>query len=165
MAEQPEKILDTCKLSKSIVENIFRNFSDARNKVFVRQAVLSYWFFKNENQELPSPNDKFYIEHIVAKDMTNFQKFANPNLIESLGNMTFLENRINTRANNNTFEIKKQCYLGFTDKGKHSPGTVNRELQYIAQNFNDFTETDVRNRNEAMLQAILELLGKYNLLK
>lgn len=165
LTKNPEKVFDSCRLSKSSVENLFRNFSEARNKTFVRQVVLSYWFFKNETQELPSPKDKFSIEHIVSRDMTNFQKFQNPDLIESLGNMAFLESRINTRANNSTFEIKKQCYLGFTDKGKHSPGTVNRELQYIAQNFNDFTETDVRNRNEAMLQAVLDLLGKYDLLK
>lgn len=161
----PEEIFKDRKIHKASVENIFRNFQDVRNKAFVRQAVLSYWFFKDETQELPSPKDKFSIEHIVARDMTNFQKFHEPDLIESLGNMAFLESRINTRANNSTFAIKKQCYLGFIDKGKHSPGTVNRELQRIAQTLNDFTETDVRNRNEEMLQAVLDLLSKYNLLR
>lgn len=161
----PEEIFKDRKIHKASVENIFRNFQDVRNKPFVRQAVLSYWFFKDETQELPSPKDKFSIEHIVARDMTNFQKFHEPDLIESLGNMAFLESRINTRANNSTFAIKKQCYLGFIDKGKHSPGTVNRELQRIAQTLNDFTETDVRNRNEEMLQAVLDLLSKYNLLR
>lgn len=163
--KNPENFFEKCRIHQSNVENIFRNFRDARNKTFVRQAVLSYWFFREETQELPSPKDKFSIEHIVARDMTNFQKFQEPDLIESLGNMAFLESRINTRANNSTFAIKKQCYLGFIDKGQHSPGTVNRELQHIAQTYNDFTETDVRNRNEAMLQAVLDLLGKYNLLR
>lgn len=162
--EKPDDIFKEHKISKTSVEFLFRNFSEARNKIFIRQAVLSYWFFKEKTQELLSPKDKFSIEHIVARDMTNFQKFQEPDLIESLGNMAFLENRINTRAGNNSFAVKKQCYLGFTDKDKHSPGTVNRELQHIAQKL-DFAETDVRNRNEKMLQAILDLLSKYNLLR
>lgn len=161
----PENFFDNCELQKATVEMLFRNFASSRNKTFTKQAVSSYWFFQFDNQELPPPKDKFSIEHIVAKDSENFKKFNNPDLLESLGNMAFLENRINTRANNLGFDSKKVCYVGFTDKGKHSPGTVNRELQHLAQTYNDFTETDIRNRNEKMLDTVLNLLGKYNLLK
>ncbi len=161
----PGKIFENYKINKSGVEYVFRNFQDSRNKKFVTDSVLSWWFFNSELQELVPPRQKFTVEHIVPQDMKNFDKFHDPSLIDSLGNMALLEREINTRANNCSFDVKKRCYVGFNDKGKPSPGTVNRELQKIAHEKADFTETDIRNRNEEMLQTVLGILGKYNLLK
>lgn len=141
-----------------------RNTKFSQTKKITR-AMLTWWTFHDEKQELPPLGTSLEIEHIYAKNRANFEPLENPENLELLGNKILLEKRINIRAADYRFADKKKYYLGYTRGGKFQRGTDNLELQQLAETHDDFTEDDILERNKKILSAFMEYLVQNNLLR
>lgn len=130
--------------------------------------MLTWWAFKDENQKIiPKINISFDIEHIFSKKrQENENTLSNTKLIESLGNKSLLEKTINIRASDYRFSDKIKYYKGFiNDKGKKIEGTMISELIQLANTKTDFTEEDIIERNEKIVNEFINFLKQKNLLK
>lgn len=131
------------------------------NQKAITRAILAWWTFQNDTQELPPLGMPLEIEHIYAKKRHELHPLQNPKTLEFLGNKTLLEKRINIRAADYRFDDKKISYLG---DGKSKEATFNLELRELAETHNDFTEEDIIKRNEQIFDAFIEYLRGNNLL-
>ena len=147
------------KPSEKILRGRLEEMRFSNNKPITR-AMLAWWTFQNPAQELPARDIKLHQEHIYAKNRNEFEPLKNPELLETLGNKSLLEERINISAADYRFGDKKKYYLG---DGKKPP-TFNLELQHLAKTKNDFTEADIYDRNEKIFNAFIEYLRGQNLL-
>ena len=134
------------------------------NQKRITRAMLAWWTFQNENQDLPSLDTRLEVEHIFAKRRAEFEPFKNADNLELLGNKTLLEKRINIRASDYRFADKKKYYFGQTGKKNDAP-TFNLELLKLANTHEDFTESDIWERNEKIFETFIEYLAENNLLK
>lgn len=154
------------KFEAATVKSMFNNyyFSNARP---ITKSMLTWWAFNYKNQPLLSLESVFEIEHIFArKRQENEHSLSNTKLLESLGNKSILEKRVNIRASDYRFEDKKKYYKGFTnDKGQDKDGTKIIELQNFAENKNDFTETDITARHDEIIDTFIAFLKQNDLLK
>lgn len=139
------------------LENI--KFSNTKS---LTRALLAWWTFKDDYQKLPPIDTHLDIEHIYAKKRNEFEPLKNAENLEKLGNKSFLERRINIRAADYRFADKKKFYLG---NGKDNPGTDILELRYLAESKNNFTESDILERNEKIFSAFMEYVAQNNLFK
>lgn len=81
----------------------------------ITKGLLLIYIYLDENQKLIKRN--FEVEHILPKNidknyhtlshLTNEEKI---NLVENIGNKTFLEKKLNIGASDNFFSIKKEKY-------------------------------------------------------
>jgi len=117
------------------------------------------------NQELLSLESNFDIEHIYPKARQLKEKtLKDDRSIELLGNKSLLEKRINIRASDYRFADKKKYYTGFsTAKGDKKPTDV-VELVQLANSLTDFTEGDIMERNNRILNRFIEYLSSNGLL-
>ena len=130
----------------------------------ITRAMLAWWLFQNENQELPPLDTRLEIEHIYAKRRAEFEPLENAENLELLGNKTLLEKRINIRASDYRFADKKKYYSGKTNKKNDAP-TFNLELLKLAETKKDFTESDILERNEEIFSGFIKYLEENNLLR
>ncbi len=131
----------------------------------VTRAMLAWWMFSDHEQNLPPLNTELHQEHIYAKNRHDFEPLNNPELLETLGNKALLEKRINIGAADYRFTDKKKYYLGWQPSGKkYQHGTFNTELQFFANNLDDFTERDIIERNEEIFDAFITYLREQDLL-
>ena len=128
----------------------------------VTRAMLAWWTFRDDAQELPPIDTKLEIEHIYAVKRNEFSPLDDESSLELLGNKALLEKRINIRASDYRFEDKKNYYLGYV-KGKEP--TFNLELRQLAEIKSDFTEDDILERNEKIFDAFIDYLAQNNLLR
>lgn len=135
------------------------------NQKFITRSMLAWWTFRDENQKLPFSDSKLEIEHIYAKKRNESQPLDNPENIELLGNKSLLEKRINIRAADYRFADKKKFYLGYRSNKGDVEGTNILELRHMAESENDFTESDILERNEKILSAFMKYLDENNLLR
>ena len=147
-------------------ENFVRQFSNTKfsNSKRITRAMLAWWTFQDDAQELPPLDTKLEIEHIYAKRRAEFEPLKNSETIELLGNKTLLEKRINIRASDYRFADKKKYYLGQTGKKNEVP-TFNLELLKFANAPDDFTENDILERNEKIFNGFIKYLEENKLLK
>lgn len=147
---------------KSMLNNYY--FSNARP---ITKAMLTWWAFNDIKQPLLSLESSFEIEHIFAKKRQENEKtLSNSNLLESLGNKSILEKKINIRASDSKFGDKKKYYEGFTnDKGQSKEGSKIIELQNLAKNKYDFTESDINARHDEIIDSFIGFLKQNDLLK
>ena len=112
------------------VTNAFNNYVFSNNRA-ITKAMLTWWAFTNEDQELLSLESGFEIEHIFArKRQENEKSLSNPRSLESLGNKVLLEKRINIRAADYKFQDKIKYYVGFENSRKQKrEGTKIKELR------------------------------------
>jgi len=76
-----------------------------------------------------------------------------------------LEKRINIRASDYRFNDKKKYYQGFTNsKGQAKEGTRISELLLLTSTSTDFTENDIKNRYNAIMDKFIEYLKSNNLI-
>lgn len=147
------------------VKSMFNNytFSNARP---ITKSMLTWWAFNNENQQLLSLETNFEIEHIFAKKrQENERSLSDSKQLESLGNKILLEKKINIRASDYRFEDKKKYYKGFiNNKGQKKDGTNIIELQNFAKNKNDFTECDIIERHDFIIDSFVEFLRNNDLI-
>lgn len=157
--------LEEYKFEEEKVRSMFSDFS-FKNGRPITKSMATWWAFQNEEQELLSLDTVFEIEHIYAKNRQKFEKsLIDVNNLEALGNKSLLEKFINIRASDYRFSDKKRYYTGqITGKnGVKKKGTQIKELVNIAKTA-DFTETDIVNRTENIMDKFIEYLKQNDLL-
>lgn len=157
---------DEHKFDENTLRTTINNF-EFNNLRPITRSMLTWWAFKDENQEIPKININFDIEHIFSKKrQENENTLSNTKLIESLGNKSLLEKTINIRASDYRFSDKIKYYKGFiNDKGKKIEGTMISELIQLANTKTDFTEEDIIERNEKIVNGFINFLKQKKLLK
>jgi len=157
---------DEHKFDENTLRTTINNF-EFNNLRPITRSMLTWWAFKDENQEIPKININFDIEHIFSKKrQENENTLSNTKLIESLGNKSLLEKTINIRASDYRFSDKIKYYKGFiNDKDKKIEGTMISELIQMAKTKNDFTEEDIIERNEKIVNEFINFLKQKKLLK
>jgi len=85
-------------------------------------------------------------------------------VLEKLGNKSLLEKRINIRASDYRFNDKKKYYRGFESARGKKEGTKISELLLLADNKDDFTESDINSRNSSIIDSFIDYLKSLNLI-
>lgn len=157
------KFNDAIQNRKFLIEQL-RNTTFSQAKKITR-AMLVWWMFQQEKQELPPLDTRLEVEHIYAKNRHDSEPLSSDEILELLGNKALLEKRINIRASDYRFADKKKYYTGYKRNGKLQPATDNVELVRLAQRHSDFTERDILERNEKIIADFLACLDANNLLR
>ena len=133
----------------------------------VTKSMLTWWAFRVCDQRLIDISNVFEIEHIFAKNRyENEKSLSDSKYLELLGNKSLLEKRINIRASDYRFEDKKKYYIGFTNMRNVKKEETNiEELKYLANNKGDFKETDIKERNDRIINEFMKFLNENNLIK
>ena len=154
------------KFDRQQVINVWNNYNFSNIRA-ITKSILTWWALQNENQERPTLERKFEIEHIFARNrQLNEHSLKNVKNLEALGNKAILEKKINIRASDYRFADKKKYYEGFVNsRGQKKDGTINEELFSLAQTASDFTESDIETRSQKIQDAFLDFLKDNNLLK
>jgi len=140
------------------------SFSNGRP---ITKSMLTWWAFCNPKQEIPNIDTVFEIEHIYSRNRQKNEKaLKNIKNLESLGNKSLLEKKINIRASDYRFSDKIKYYQGFnTSKGKQKDGTKICELIYLSKSTTDFTERDIEERYKKMIEDFISFLNENGLIK
>ncbi len=154
------------KFDKARFESVWQNYAFSNNRS-ITKSMLTWWAMQNNHQKRPELNRSFEIEHIFARNrQINENSLKDSSKLESIGNKSLLEKRINIRASDYRFKDKKKYYDGFTNnRGQEKEGTIIQELKDLALNKEDFVEKDIIDRNKSMLDAFVKFLDNNNLLK
>lgn len=152
------------KFDPSKVESMFFNFS-FHNARPITKSMAAWWAFQDDGQELLSLETVFEIEHIYSRSRQDKEKkLTDIRNLESLGNKSLLEKRINIRASDYRFVDKKDYYLGFTNnRNQKKEGTKIAELIALAHTATDFTEDDILARFRRIMDAFLAFLKENEL--
>ena len=152
--------------SEELIRSEMKLFGVKIQKKLMMSLVLNWWMLRDEAQEIPPIEQKFDVEHIFPKSLASgFESFSDKNSLNLLGNLALLEHGKNVNAAGHRFADKRKVYLGYEKNGKFQKGTVNRELQQLAQTHGDFTEVDIALRNQHMIDEILAFVDKHNFLQ
>lgn len=144
--------------------SIFANYIFSNQRT-VTKAYIAWWTFTFERQELLSLESNFDIEHIFPKARQQKEgSLKDSRSIELLGNKSLLEKRINIRASDYRFADKKKYYTGFTTSKGEKKATEIVELVELANKLSDFTETEIKERNNMILDRFVEYLKDNNLI-
>ena len=154
------------KFDENTLETAIKNF-EFKNGRPITKSMLTWWAFTDETQSLPLLSTSFEMEHIFAKKrQENDKSLINIRNLESLGNKSLLEEKINIRASDYRFADKTKYYQGFTnDKGQVKQGTIIAELKKLPTINVDFTEQDIENRNKEIIEGFLNFLKANALIK
>lgn len=146
------------------VKNVMSNFG-YYNARPITKAMLTWWAYTMPEQPLYTLETPLEIEHIYARNRNEKEhSLTDPRNVELLGNKSLLEKRINIRASDYRFEDKKSFYKGFINKrGQQKEGTKMAELLGMAETRTDFTEADIKARNETIINTFLDFLRKNGL--
>lgn len=161
-----EVTFEEFKFELSAIKNSIENYRYLNQRP-ITKSMLTWWAFQNENQELLELSSTFEIEHIFVKNrQENEKSLTNPENIEALGNKSLLEKRINIRASDYKFEDKVKYYKGFTNTRRvHKEGTKIEELLFMADHRDDYTEQDIKDRNNTIIESFLKYMKNKNLIK
>ena len=108
----------------------------------------------------------FWIITFAKKRQENDKSLINIRNLESLGNKSLLEEKINIWASDYRFADKTKYYQGFTNaKGQFKQGTIIAELKKLPTTNVDFTEQDIENRNKEIINGFLDFLKDNELIK
>lgn len=153
------------KFEESTLATTIRNF-EFKNGRPVTKSMLAWWAFYNKEQPLPDLNLNFQVEHIFAKKrQENDRTLLNPKNLESIGNKSLLEDKINIRASDYRFEDKIKYYNGFVNsRGQEKQGTIITEIKDISKS-EDFTEIDIEKRKESIINGFIAYLNENSLVK
>ena len=156
------------KFDKELVRSAFDSFA-FNNFRPITKSMLAWWAYMNPNQKLLDIETKFDIDHIFPRNRQNMDEensLLNPKNLESLGNKSFLEKKVNIRASDYRFADKKKYYKGYVNsRGQKKEGTKIAELLDFVENNNDFVESDIENRKEIILDEFINYLHKKALLQ
>lgn len=144
--------------------SIFANYIFSNQRT-VTKAYIAWWAFTFDKQELLNLESNFDIEHIFPKARQQKEgSLKDSRSIELLGNKSLLEKRINIRASDYRFADKKKYYTGFTTSKGEKKATEIVELVELANKLSDFTEADIKERNNMILDRFVDYLRANNLL-
>ena len=154
------------KIEKETLKSIMNHF-EFNNGRPITKSMLTWWIFSFEDQEIPLLTTNFEIEHIFAKKrQENDKTLTNIKNLESLGNKSLLESRINIRASDYKFDDKIKYYRGFVnDKGINKEGTMIAELKEIKNKYSTFSENDIEFRNQEIINKFISFVEGNNILK
>ena len=160
--KQPVTFADF-KMDVDIVRNGFMNFSFYNNRA-ITKSMLTWWAFHFEQQELISFDTILEIEHIYSKNRYENEKtLLESKNLESLGNKSLLEKRINIRASDYRFADKTKYYIGYERNNVKREGTKVWELKHIVEK-KDFTEHNIISRKNEIIEAFIQYLAMNGLL-
>lgn len=153
------------KFDEDSVRKSIDNFSFWNQRPITR-SMLTWWAFNDNNQKVLNLSDSYEIEHIFSKNRQLQENgLTDQRNLESLGNKSLLEERINIRASDYRFNDKKKYYLGYTNaRNQWKDGTEIVELKNLTS-MEDFTEADIVNRNNTIVCSFIDYLKRNNLLK
>lgn len=121
----------------------------------INKGILAWWMMSNEAQKPFDLNTDFDVEHIYArKRHQNHPDEITDEQLESLGNKSLLEKRINIRAADYDFCDKCDIYIGNRSSKK---GTDVQELLDLAQE-EEFSAKEIDERTEKIKSAFIEFL-------
>lgn len=140
------------------------SFTFANNRA-VTKSMLTWWAFNDNNQPWVDLEINFEIEHIFSRK--RHSELQDEKNMEVLGNKSLLEKRINIRASDYRFTDKVKYYCGevLDRKQNKKEGTKIRELHDLSNTHIDFTEEDIKTRNNTILENFIGYLKENNLLK
>lgn len=166
IVENRDVTFDEYKFETEFLRKSIENYG-FWNQRPVTKSMLAWWAFQNKEQDLISLDNIYEIEHIYAKNRQDKEKsLTNTKNIDALGNKAILEKRINIRASDYRFEDKKKYYEGYTNlRNQKKEGTLNNELIKLANSKEDFTENDIINRNNEIINSFINFLEENNLIK
>lgn len=152
------------KFDKTNILSMFHNYGFFNGRP-ITKSMLAWWAFNDDNQELLDIDTQFDIEHIFARNRASHDTLTNSKSMEPLGNKALLERRINIRASDYKFADKKKYYYGFTNsRDIKKEGTKVKELCDLANTKEDFTEQDILNRNNQIIEGYVSYLSANDLL-
>lgn len=151
------------KYKREELEKVFNDYI-FNNQRPITRSMLTWWAFMNPEQKLLNTEIKFDIEHIFPKNRQN--KLVNLKNLESLGNKSLLEKKINIRASDYRFKDKTNYYKGDPNNPKQKKaGTDIEELKKLSNNLDDFVEAHIEERKEKITNTFLDYLESYKLFK
>ena len=151
------------KFNMDTVKTTIDNY-EFKNGRPITKSILTWWAYEQDGQELLDLDTVIEIEHIYARNRNDKeQTLTNPKNIEKLGNKALLEKRINIRASDYRFEDKKKYYEGYIVRNQKKDGTKIKELLDLATSKNDFTEVDLLNRNDDIINSFIEFVKSQGL--
>jgi len=166
---QGEKNIDFSNYAISIQEIKFQFDKFKEQKNLAVKFFLTWWMYQNPRQRLVPTNLRFAIEHIIPKNRQgDLELLSDKTYVEQIGNKTLLENGINIRASDNRFKDKILYYIG--NKQVEQPRTINENLYDYARDAKNYgkesyTEKDIIERNNQMLDKLIKYLRLYGLVK
>jgi len=163
IVEDRNVTFENFKFEEENIRSMFHNYAFYNTRP-ITKSMLAWWAYTDDNQELLSIETLFDTEHIFAKNRVSHDTLTDPRNIELLGNKALLEKRINIRASDYKFEDKANYYKGYINsKNVFKEGTKIHELLYFASNKTDFTEDDIKERNETIIEGFINYLKTNNL--
>lgn len=152
------------RFNKNSVKVAFENYSFNNGRP-ITKSMLTWWAFTHLDQKLPKAETSFEIEHIFSRNrQKNDKTLINIQNLESLGNKSLLEERINIRASDYRFADKIKYYQGFSNnRGQKREGTIIQDLVELSQEYSDFSEKDIESRNILILEKFLHFLEENGL--
>lgn len=165
LVEHKEVEFNEFKFNEQSVRNSFNNYVFTNGRP-VTKSMITWWAYQQEGQGLLSLDSKYDIEHIFAKNRElNEGILENKKNLESLGNKSLLEKRINIRASDYRFSDKKKYYEGYTNsQGKYKEGTKVVELTSMLDR-EDFAEADIESRYNRILDEFIVYLKENDLIE
>lgn len=153
------------KFAEDSVRNMIETFVFTNGRP-ITKSMLAWWAFEDDGQSILKLETVLEIEHIYSrKRQENEKTLKERGSLESLGNKALLEKSINIRASDYKFEDKKKYYQGFiNDKGKQKAGTQIYELKVMANDKSDYTETDIIERKNKIIDKFIDYLKVNDLL-
>ena len=147
------------------VRSLFNTFGFYNGRP-ITKSMLAWWALNNEDQPVLSLETTFEIEHIFAKSRQDKENtLKNSKNLETLGNKSLLEKRINIRASDYRFEDKIKYYQGYTNsRNQYKKGTDITELITLSKTQTDFTEQDIESRNDNIVNSFIAYLKDNDLL-
>ena len=147
------------KFEEDNVKSIMRSYAFTNGRP-ITKSILAWWAYSNQEQELMPIDANLEIEHIYSKKrQENENSLKEKSSLESLGNKALLEKNINIRASDYRFTDKIKYYQGYTSaNGKLKPGTKVYELLKISNEKSDYTEQDIVERKEEIIEGFLQYL-------
>jgi uncharacterized protein with ParB-like and HNH nuclease domain len=133
----------------------------------ITKSMLAWWAFTDDEQPLLSLETTFEIEHIFPRNRQEKEEvLKNDKNLESLGNKALLEKRVNIRVTDYKFSDKAKYYQGLiSSRGKQKEGTKILELVKLGKNNTDFTEKNIEDRKDKILNSFISFLNENNLIK
>jgi len=154
------------RFDRKALEGLIRSYTFTNNRP-ITKSMLAWWAFNDPDQPLIGLDTRLEIEHIYARKRAERESgLRDIGNLETLGNKALLESRINIRATDYGFADKKKYYLGFTDAREQTKEpTKVHELVDLASKADDFTEQDIRDRNDRIIGSFLDYVGANGLLE
>lgn len=160
--KQPVSFADF-KMDVDKIRNGFMNFTFSNNRA-ITKSMLTWWAFHFEQQELISFDSVLEIEHIFSRSRYEHEKsLLESKNLESIGNKSLLEKRINIRASDYRFADKIKYYTGYERNNTWREGTKVWELKNM-KDMLDFAEGDITSRKSKIIETFIQFLANNNLL-